>query len=100
MNLKWRPLRENNNEQPNEGVCRVDNFEVIPYTIGDNEEFLAICTSECDSWHKTVYGVQVFYHESSKKDKGWTNHTAYPRLDETMNDFSENGQVLNLSGAL
>ncbi|GJR29579.1 hypothetical protein Tco_1105811 [Tanacetum coccineum] len=39
-----------NNEQPNEGVCRVDKFEVIKYTIGDSEEFLAICTRECDSW--------------------------------------------------
>ncbi|GKB72462.1 hypothetical protein Tco_0933874 [Tanacetum coccineum] len=38
-----------NNEQPNKGVCRVDKFEVIKYTIGDSEEFLAICTSECDS---------------------------------------------------
>ncbi|GKF22080.1 hypothetical protein Tco_0074402, partial [Tanacetum coccineum] len=35
-----------NNEQPNEGVCRVDKFEVIKYTIGDSEEFLAICTRE------------------------------------------------------
>ncbi|GKE20726.1 hypothetical protein Tco_1432238, partial [Tanacetum coccineum] len=34
------------NEQPNEEICRVDKFEVIKYTIGGNEEFLAICTRE------------------------------------------------------
>ncbi|GKD79201.1 hypothetical protein Tco_1341822, partial [Tanacetum coccineum] len=39
-----------NNEQPNEEVCRVDKFKVIIYMIRDNEEFLAICTRECDSW--------------------------------------------------
>ncbi|GKA69794.1 hypothetical protein Tco_0775858 [Tanacetum coccineum] len=45
------------NEQPNEEICRVDKFEVIKYTIGGNEEFLAICTCECDSWARTVNGV-------------------------------------------
>ncbi|GJS45863.1 hypothetical protein Tco_0595984 [Tanacetum coccineum] len=64
-----------NNEQPNEGVCRVDKFEVIKYTIGDNEEFLAICTRECNSWERTVNGVSSIYHDIfHKKDEGWTVH--------------------------
>ncbi|GJV93670.1 hypothetical protein Tco_1541483 [Tanacetum coccineum] len=51
MDLSGAPQSENiNNEQLNEGICRVDKFEVIKYTIGGNEEFLAICTRECDSW--------------------------------------------------
>ncbi|GKD63373.1 hypothetical protein Tco_1305481 [Tanacetum coccineum] len=51
MDLSGAPQSENiNNEQPNEGVCRVDKFKVIKYTLGDNEEFLAICTREYDSW--------------------------------------------------
>ncbi|GJU78666.1 hypothetical protein Tco_1275736 [Tanacetum coccineum] len=38
-----------NTEQPNEGMCRVEKFEVIKYSIGDNEEFLGIRTLERDS---------------------------------------------------
>ncbi|GKA49015.1 hypothetical protein Tco_0741973 [Tanacetum coccineum] len=51
MDLSGAPQYENiSNQQPNEGKCRVDKFEVIKYTIRGNEEFLAICTRECDSW--------------------------------------------------
>ncbi|GJR47649.1 hypothetical protein Tco_1315752 [Tanacetum coccineum] len=58
MDLSGAPQSEKiNNEQPNEGVCRVDKFEVIKYTIEGNEEFLAICTREYDSWAQTVNGV-------------------------------------------
>ncbi|GJY54757.1 hypothetical protein Tco_0446421 [Tanacetum coccineum] len=50
MDLSGAPHSEKiHSEQPNEGVCRVDKFKVIKYTIGDSEEFLAICTRECDS---------------------------------------------------
>ncbi|GJY40468.1 hypothetical protein Tco_0427738 [Tanacetum coccineum] len=60
MDLSSVPHSEKiNNEQPNEGVCRVDKFEVIKYMIGDSEEFLAICTRECDSWAQTVNGVSM-----------------------------------------
>ncbi|GKA79680.1 hypothetical protein Tco_0786276 [Tanacetum coccineum] len=49
MDLSGTPHSEKiNNEQPNEGICRVDKVEVIKYIIGDSEEFLAICTRECD----------------------------------------------------
>ncbi|GKE77736.1 hypothetical protein Tco_1543856 [Tanacetum coccineum] len=74
--LSGAPQFENiNNEQPNEGICRVDKFKVIKYLIGDNEEFLAICTRECDSWTRTVNGVSSIYHDIfNKKDKGWTVH--------------------------
>ncbi|GKE47877.1 hypothetical protein Tco_1479135 [Tanacetum coccineum] len=64
MDLSGAPRYENiNNEQPNEGICRVDKFEVIKYMIGGNEEFLAICTRECDSWVRTVNGVSSIYHD-------------------------------------
>ncbi|GJU11574.1 hypothetical protein Tco_1133970 [Tanacetum coccineum] len=58
MDLSGAPQSENiNNEQPKEGICRVEKFEVIKYMIRGNEEFLAICTRECDSWARTVNGV-------------------------------------------
>ncbi|GJY06893.1 hypothetical protein Tco_0373947 [Tanacetum coccineum] len=35
MDLSGAPQSENiSNEQPNEGICRIDKFEVIKYTIG------------------------------------------------------------------
>ncbi|GKA10337.1 hypothetical protein Tco_0689770 [Tanacetum coccineum] len=76
MDLSDAPQYENiNNEQPNEGICRVDKFDVIKYTIGGNEEFLAICTRECDSWARTVNRVSSIYHDIFyKKDEGWTVH--------------------------
>ncbi|GJV12622.1 hypothetical protein Tco_1354163 [Tanacetum coccineum] len=76
MDLSGAPQSENiNNEQPNEEICRVDKFEVIKYMIGDNEEFLAIYTRECDSWARTVNGVSSIYHDIfRKKDEGWTVH--------------------------
>ncbi|GJU34004.1 hypothetical protein Tco_1182358 [Tanacetum coccineum] len=50
MALSGAPHSEKiDNEQPNKGVCRMDKFEVIEYNIGDSEEFLAICTRECES---------------------------------------------------
>ncbi|GKC78363.1 hypothetical protein Tco_1129137, partial [Tanacetum coccineum] len=76
MDLSGAPQYENiNNAQPNEGLCRVNKFEVIKYTIRDNEEFLAICTHECDSWERTVNGVSSIYHDVfRKKDEGWIVH--------------------------
>ncbi|GJZ45942.1 hypothetical protein Tco_0593538 [Tanacetum coccineum] len=76
IDLSGAPHSEKiNNEHANEGVCRVGKFEVIKYTIGYGEEFLAICTRECDSWAQTVNGVSSIYHDIfRKKDEGWTVH--------------------------
>ncbi|GJU25067.1 hypothetical protein Tco_1163688 [Tanacetum coccineum] len=76
MDLSGVPHSEKiNNEQPNEGVCRVEKFEVIKYTIRDSEEFLAICTRGCDSWAQTVNGESSIYHDIfRKKNEGWTVH--------------------------
>ncbi|GJT15391.1 hypothetical protein Tco_0874097 [Tanacetum coccineum] len=64
-----------NNEQPNERICRVEKFKVIKYTIRGNEEFLAICSRQCDSWARTINGVSSIYHDIfRKKDEGWTVH--------------------------
>ncbi|GKD97299.1 hypothetical protein Tco_1381196 [Tanacetum coccineum] len=60
-----------NNNQGNEGICRVDKFEVIKYSIGDNEEFMGIRTLERDSWDQTVNGVSSIYLDIfRKKDEG------------------------------
>ncbi|GJS83364.1 retrovirus-related pol polyprotein from transposon TNT 1-94 [Tanacetum coccineum] len=58
--------------QPNEGICSVDKFEVIKYSIGDNKEFLAIRTHERDSWAQTVNEISSIYLDIfCKKDEGF-----------------------------
>ncbi|GJW47154.1 hypothetical protein Tco_0078800 [Tanacetum coccineum] len=98
MDLSGTPHSEKiNNEQPNEGICKVDKVEVIKYIIGDSEEFLAICTRECDSWAQTVNGVSSIYHDIfRKKDEGWTvHHTKSFRHSDTER-LSRSDEVLKL----
>ncbi|GJV13639.1 hypothetical protein Tco_1355180 [Tanacetum coccineum] len=69
------PHFDNNNEQLDEKMCKVEKFKVIKYSIGDSEEFLAICTHECNSWAQIVNGLSSIYHDIfCKKDDGWTGH--------------------------
>ncbi|GJR27308.1 hypothetical protein Tco_1103540 [Tanacetum coccineum] len=83
MDLSGTPHSEKiSNEQPNEGVCRVDKFKVIKYTIGDSEEFLAICTGECDSWAQTINGVSSIYHVIFRKKGRRMDRTSY-QVDTT-----------------
>ncbi|GJY15957.1 hypothetical protein Tco_0386379 [Tanacetum coccineum] len=81
-----------NNNQGNEGICRVDKFEVIKYSIGDNEEFMGIRTLERDSWDQNVNKVSSIYLDIfRKKDEGWTVHRtklAKARIARTSSDFS------------
>ncbi|GKB91726.1 hypothetical protein Tco_0963998 [Tanacetum coccineum] len=64
-----------NKEEPNEGMCKVDKFEVIKYSIGDNEEFMGIRMLERGSWAQTVNGISSIYLDIfRKKDEWWTVH--------------------------
>nr|GEU44827.1 hypothetical protein [Tanacetum cinerariifolium] len=90
FNTQKAPSSSNmEDSQPNEKRCRVENFEVIKYSVRGNEEFLAIHTREYNSWTQTVNGVSSIYRDIfSKKDNGWTvhrtkNNTAYPRVWDT-----------------
>ncbi|GJV59516.1 hypothetical protein Tco_1465616 [Tanacetum coccineum] len=56
-----------NKEEPNEGMCRVDKFEVIKYSIGDNEEFMGIRTLERGSWAQTVNRISSIYLDIFRK---------------------------------
>ncbi|GJX08027.1 hypothetical protein Tco_0195959 [Tanacetum coccineum] len=58
-------------ERQDEGMCKVDIFEMIKYLIGDNEEFMGIRTLERHSWAQTVNGVSSIYLDIfHKKDEG------------------------------
>ncbi|GKD25456.1 hypothetical protein Tco_1231670, partial [Tanacetum coccineum] len=59
-----------NNEQ-NEGMCKVDKFEVIKYSVGNNEEFLSVRIIERNSWAHTIDGTSRIYLDIfRKKDEG------------------------------
>nr|GEZ49626.1 hypothetical protein [Tanacetum cinerariifolium] len=38
-----------NDERLNERMCKAEKFEVIKYSLGPNEEYIAINTSECNA---------------------------------------------------
>ncbi|GKD99026.1 hypothetical protein Tco_1382923, partial [Tanacetum coccineum] len=60
------------NERLNEGVCKSKKFEVIRYSLGPREEYIAISTCECDTWKRTEGIVSSVYHEIfRKKNQGW-----------------------------
>ncbi|GJV71347.1 hypothetical protein Tco_1491342 [Tanacetum coccineum] len=64
---------QSSNDKPNEGMCRMDKFKVIKYSVGDNEEFLEVRALEHNSWAQNVNGVSSIYLDIfRKKDEGWT----------------------------
>ncbi|GJT42304.1 hypothetical protein Tco_0951019 [Tanacetum coccineum] len=64
---------QSSNDKLNEGMCRMDKFEVIKYSVGDNEEFLGVRALEHNSWTQNVNGVSSIYLDIfRKKDEGWT----------------------------
>ncbi|GJY80410.1 hypothetical protein Tco_0493161 [Tanacetum coccineum] len=66
-------LHSENNEQQNEGMCRVDKFEVIKYSVGNNKEFLSVRTLERNSWAHTIDETSRIYLDIfRKKDEGFT----------------------------
>ncbi|GKD78723.1 hypothetical protein Tco_1341344, partial [Tanacetum coccineum] len=72
-------LSDKEKEQLDDEMCRVDRFEVIKYSIGDNKEFMRIVTLDRHSWARTTDGVSSVYLDIfRKKDNGL--HTAYPRV--------------------
>ncbi|GKC79332.1 hypothetical protein Tco_1130106 [Tanacetum coccineum] len=50
-------------EQLNERVCKAKKFEVIKYSLGPNEEYIAINTCECNAWKRNEYSVSHIYQE-------------------------------------
>ncbi|GJV29748.1 hypothetical protein Tco_1386196, partial [Tanacetum coccineum] len=62
-----------NDEQPNERVCKAEKFEVIKYSLGPNEEYIAINNCECNAWKRNKDSLAHIYQEIFlKRDEGWT----------------------------
>ncbi|GJV42050.1 hypothetical protein Tco_1420490 [Tanacetum coccineum] len=66
--------KDNNNDdkQPNNRRCKAENFEAIQYSIGPNEEYIAIRSYEYDIWEKNEDNLSIMYQDIfQKKDEGW-----------------------------
>ncbi|GKE47201.1 hypothetical protein Tco_1478459 [Tanacetum coccineum] len=61
-----------NNEWPNKRMCNAERFDAIKYSLGPNEEYIAIRRCEYDTWERNEDTMSQIYHETfHKKDNGW-----------------------------
>ncbi|GKC97981.1 hypothetical protein Tco_1168256 [Tanacetum coccineum] len=71
--------KDNNNDdkQPNKRRCKAEKFEAIQYSIGPNEEYIAIRSYEYDIWERNDDNLSIIYQDIfQKKDEGWkVTHT-------------------------
>ncbi|GJT48248.1 reverse transcriptase domain-containing protein [Tanacetum coccineum] len=60
------------NEQPNKRRCKAEKFEAIQYSLGPNEEYIAIRSYEYDIWERNEDNMSKIYQDIfQKKDEGW-----------------------------
>ncbi|GJU42349.1 hypothetical protein Tco_1195306 [Tanacetum coccineum] len=69
---KYSNTFNSNNEQPNKRRCKAETFEVIQYSLGPNEEYIAIRSYEYDIWERNEDNMSKIYQDIfQKKDEGW-----------------------------
>ncbi|GJW61163.1 hypothetical protein Tco_0110498 [Tanacetum coccineum] len=72
--LRQMKRKENNknDEKPNKRVCKAKKFEVIKYSLGPNEEYIAIRRCGYNTWKRNEDSMSQIYQEIfQKKDNGW-----------------------------
>ncbi|GKA65826.1 hypothetical protein Tco_0765533 [Tanacetum coccineum] len=58
-------------EQPYKRICKAEKFEAIKYSLGPNEECIAIRRCEDDAWERNKDRMSIIYQEIfQKKDNG------------------------------
>ncbi|GKB58044.1 hypothetical protein Tco_0914230 [Tanacetum coccineum] len=63
---------ESIDEQPNKRMCKAKKFEAIQYSLGPNEEYIAIRRCEYDTWERNEDNMSKIYQDIfPKKDNGW-----------------------------
>ncbi|GJV93668.1 hypothetical protein Tco_1541481 [Tanacetum coccineum] len=61
----------NDDKQPNKRRCKAETFEAIQYSIGPNEEYIAIRSYEYDIWEINEDNLSIIYQDIfQKKDEG------------------------------
>ncbi|GJU49168.1 hypothetical protein Tco_1218723 [Tanacetum coccineum] len=59
-------------DKPNKRVCKAEKFKAIKYSLGPNEEYIAIRRCEYDAWERNKDSMSKIYQEFfQKKDNGW-----------------------------
>ncbi|GJW06398.1 hypothetical protein Tco_1568821 [Tanacetum coccineum] len=59
-------------EQPNKRRYKAEKFEVIRYSLGPNDEYIAIRGYEFDIWERNEDNLFIIYQDIfQKKDEGW-----------------------------
>ncbi|GKD31424.1 hypothetical protein Tco_1242202 [Tanacetum coccineum] len=72
MKRKYSNTSEFINEQPNKRMCKAEKFEAIQYSLGPNEEYVAIRRCEYDIWERNEDNMSKIYQDIfQKKDEGW-----------------------------
>ncbi|GJU35629.1 hypothetical protein Tco_1183983 [Tanacetum coccineum] len=59
-------------KQPNKRMCKAEKFEAIQYSLGPNEEYIAIRRCEYDIWERKEDNMSKIYQDIfQKKDNEW-----------------------------
>ncbi|GJQ93131.1 hypothetical protein Tco_0004270 [Tanacetum coccineum] len=68
---KYCNASESIDEQPNKRMCKAEKFEAIQYSLGTNEEYIAIRRCEYDNWERNEDNMSKIYQDIfQKKDNG------------------------------
>ncbi|GJW82414.1 hypothetical protein Tco_0146389 [Tanacetum coccineum] len=69
---KYSNTSSTTDEQPNKRRCKAEKFEAIQYSLGPNEEYIAIRSYEYDIWERNEDNLSIIYQDIfKKKDEGW-----------------------------
>ncbi|GJX15741.1 hypothetical protein Tco_0216573 [Tanacetum coccineum] len=69
---KYSNTSEFIDEQPNKRMCKAEKFEAIQYSLGPNEEYIAIRRCEYDIWERNEDNMSKIYQDIfQKKDNEW-----------------------------
>ncbi|GJZ15578.1 hypothetical protein Tco_0551255 [Tanacetum coccineum] len=63
--LRQMKHKEDNkdDEQPNKRICKAEKFEAIKYSLGPNEEYIAIRRREYNTWERNEDSMSQIYKE-------------------------------------
>ncbi|GKD51373.1 hypothetical protein Tco_1280349 [Tanacetum coccineum] len=60
---KYSNTSESIDEQPNKRMCKAEKFEAIQYSLGPNEEYIAIRRCEYDIWERNEENMSKIYQD-------------------------------------
>ncbi|GJX54301.1 reverse transcriptase domain-containing protein [Tanacetum coccineum] len=67
LRQKKRKEDNKNDEQPNKKVCKAEKFKAIKYSLGPNEEYIAIRRCEYNAWERSEDIIMEYLVKISKK---------------------------------